>query len=74
MKIYKHLIIGSIFLICFLLSNVVSADPTVDSVETVPESPKPLSTFTVLATITGARLSPTLSTKVHEAASPSLLV
>jgi len=56
MKIYKHLTIGSILLICFLLSNVVSADPTVDSVETVPESPKPLSTFTVLATITGENI------------------
>ena len=56
MKIYKHLIIGSIFLICFLLSNVVSADPTVNSVETAPESPKPLSTFTVLATITGENI------------------
>lgn len=53
MKMNRNLIIGSIFLICILLSNIVSADPTVDSVESVPESPKPLSTFTILATITG---------------------
>ena len=59
-KFVKHFtkaIVITIFIISFLVSSfTVSADPTVVTIVTVPANPKPLSTFTVIATITGENI------------------
>jgi hypothetical protein len=54
---------SNLFLVFFLIfclflsmASVVSADPTVNSITTEPESPKPLSTFTVIADISGENI------------------
>jgi hypothetical protein len=51
----KILIIGILFL--GLSISTVSADPTVGSIVTVPSSPEPLSTITIIVPITGENIS-----------------
>jgi len=54
MKKIKYILIVGIFVLSMFFSSVnVLADPTVDKIETDPEAPPLLSTFKVLATITG---------------------
>ena len=56
-KNYTKAIVITIFMISFLFSSyTVSADPTVETIITVPANPKPLSTFTVIASITGENI------------------
>ena len=43
------------FVIIFFVNNA-NAEPTVDNILTEPESPKPLSTFKLIATITGENI------------------
>jgi hypothetical protein len=53
-NVNRKFLFSTIFVIGLVLASFnVNADPTVDDVTTTPESPTPLSTFTVIATITG---------------------
>jgi len=63
MKNIKKWLIASIILVSFILSNtLVSADPTVDNIETVPENPEPLSTVKIIVTVTGEDISSVIIT------------
>jgi len=56
MKIGKGRFFITVFVmlcLCLSTASIVSAVPSVDSIETDPESPKPLSTLKVIAAITG---------------------
>jgi hypothetical protein len=56
-KKFRKAIVITIFMIGFLVSSInVSADPTVNSITTNPAEPKPLSTFTVIADISGENI------------------
>jgi hypothetical protein len=56
-EIIKKTLITTILFLGLCLSTFgVNADPTVETIVTVPTEPEPLSTFTVVATITGENI------------------
>jgi len=56
MKNIKTMIGGILFLGLCLSIFSVNANPTIENITTNPAEPKPLSTFTVIATITGENI------------------
>ncbi|OGS41124.1 MAG: hypothetical protein A3K77_00320 [Euryarchaeota archaeon RBG_13_31_8] len=56
MKNIKTIISAIIFLCLFLSIFNVNANPTIENITTNPVKPKPLSTFTVIASITGENI------------------
>jgi len=58
MKTIKHLSITIVLFLSLCLSTFsVNADPTIETIITDPSEPKLLSTFTVIATITGENIN-----------------